>query len=312
MPGSPVASALFARPVKPPAARSSQPPPPTHLPCPLRSPLIVVSSGARQPAAAASSRSRIEIAIGASLLMRVMMAMMARRASMAANGSPAGLHWKLAPALAAGCTFVVKPAEQAPVSTLEFARLVEDGRLPARRVQRRHRSRRGGGRPARRAPRRGQGRVHRLDRHRGPRGMKGAAGHLARVSLELGGKSPNIVFGDADLDAAANGVIAGHLRRDGPDLHGRLAAAGSGATSTTRWSIGSRPRGHQIKLGDPQDPGTEMGPVAFARPSGQGASASRRRRQAPRARGWLPAAPRPLTPGLAERVFRRADPVQPT
>ena len=92
--------------------------------------------------------------------------------------------------------------------------------------------------------------------------MKGAADHLARVTLELGGKSPNIVFADADLDAAANGVIAGIFAATGQTciagsrlfveepVHDRLVERVSR-------------RAQAIKLGDPLVTETEMGPVAF-------------------------------------------------
>ena len=69
-----------------------------------------------------------------------------------------------------------------------------------------------------------------------------AAREFKRVSLELGGKSPNIVFADADLDDAVKGVISGHLRRQRADLHRRLAPAGQRAASTTSSSSGSSQR----------------------------------------------------------------------
>ena len=56
--------------------------------------------------------------------------------------------------------------------------------------------------------------------------MRGAAETLKRITLELGGKSPNIVFADADLDAAVRGATIGHLLRQGRGLRRRLAAAG--------------------------------------------------------------------------------------
>ena len=116
--------------------------------------------------------------------------------------------FKVAPALAAGCTCVIKPAEQTPVSTLALAALVEEAGFPPGVVN----VVVGDG------PTSGA----RLVRHPGVDrvsftgstavGMdvaRGAADHVARVSLELGGKSPNIVFADADLDAALNGAVAG-------------------------------------------------------------------------------------------------------
>ena len=59
----------------------------------------------------------------------------------------------------------------------------------------------------------------------GQRIYEAAARGLKRVTMELGGKSPNIVFDDAEIDNAVKGAISGHLRRDRPDVHRRLAAA---------------------------------------------------------------------------------------
>ncbi len=137
------------------------------------------------------------------------------------------MTWKAAPALAAGCTLVVKPSEHSPAATLEFAAKVaftgstNTGRAVA----------------------------------------KAAAENLNQVTLELGGKSPQVVFPDADLDAAANGVIAGVFAATGQtcmagsrlivhrDIHDALVAKVAQRAAT-------------IKLGDPNDPATEMGPVA--------------------------------------------------
>jgi (Z)-2-((N-methylformamido)methylene)-5-hydroxybutyrolactone dehydrogenase len=172
------------------------------------------------------------------------------------------MSWKLAPALAAGCTFVVKPAEQAPASTLEFARLIEEAGFPPgvfNVVT--------GFGPDCGAPLAAHPGVDKVaftgSTAVGSAVMTGAASHLAHVSLELGGKSPNIVFEDADLDAAANGVIAGIYAATGQtcmagsrllvhesvydELVGRVAA-----------------RAASVRLGDPLLAETEMGPVAFA------------------------------------------------
>jgi (Z)-2-((N-methylformamido)methylene)-5-hydroxybutyrolactone dehydrogenase len=170
------------------------------------------------------------------------------------------LTLKLAPALAAGCTFVAKPAEQTPVSTLELARLVEDAGFPAgvfNVVT--------GGAETGRA----------LVGHPGvakvaftgstPTGveiMKSAAEHLAAVTLELGGKSANIVFEDTDLDAATNGVVAGIFAATG-----QTCVAGS--RLLVHRSIHDEllerivERARSIRLGDPLKGSTEMGPVAF-------------------------------------------------
>jgi (Z)-2-((N-methylformamido)methylene)-5-hydroxybutyrolactone dehydrogenase len=92
--------------------------------------------------------------------------------------------------------------------------------------------------------------------------MKDAADHLAKVSLELGGKSPNIVFDDAELEAATNGVVAGIF-----------AATGQSCMAGSRLLVHRQvhdqlvdrlaQRAQAIKLGDPLAPETEMGPMAF-------------------------------------------------
>jgi len=168
--------------------------------------------------------------------------------------------FKLGPALAAGCTFVIKPAEQTSASTLEFARLFEEAGFPPGVVN----------------VVTGDGSVGELlvkqpgvdkiaftgSTETGMRIAKNAADHLARVSLELGGKSANIVFADADLHAATNGIVSGIF-----------AATGQTCLAGSRLLI-ERPvfdevvelvaaRAREIKLGDPADEATEMGPVAF-------------------------------------------------
>jgi (Z)-2-((N-methylformamido)methylene)-5-hydroxybutyrolactone dehydrogenase len=118
------------------------------------------------------------------------------------------LTWKLAPALAAGCTLVAKPAEQTPASTLEFAKLFEEAGFPSGVFN----VVTGFGVPTGQALVRHTG-VDKVaftgSTDTGKQVMKDAADHLAKVTLELGGKSPNIVFDDADLEAAANGVVSG-------------------------------------------------------------------------------------------------------
>ena len=109
---------------------------------------------------------------------------------------------KVAPALATGCTVVLKPAEQTPLTALELARAAADAGLPAGVLN----VLPGFGESA------GGALVNHPDVDKiaftgstavGRVIMKSAADTLKRVSLELGGKSPNIVFADADLDAAA-------------------------------------------------------------------------------------------------------------
>jgi len=83
--------------------------------------------------------------------------------------------------------------------------------------------------------------------------MKDAAEHLAKVSLELGGKSPNIVFEDADLDAAGNGVVAGIFAATGQTcMAGSRLLVDERAHDQLVSRLSARARA--IKLGDPLDP----------------------------------------------------------
>ena len=118
------------------------------------------------------------------------------------------LTFKLAPALAAGCTVVVKPAEQTPASTLEFAKLFEEVGFPPGVINVVTGFGEGADRPLARHP--GVDKVAFTGSMEFGIGvMKDAADHLTRVSLELGGKSPNIVFDDADLESTNNGAVSG-------------------------------------------------------------------------------------------------------
>jgi acyl-CoA reductase-like NAD-dependent aldehyde dehydrogenase len=171
------------------------------------------------------------------------------------------LTWKLAPALAAGCTFVAKPAEQTSASTLEFAKLFEEAGFPPGVFNVVTGYGPTTGSPLVRHP--GVDKVAFTgSTETGKRVMKDAAEHLAKVTLELGGKSPNIVFEDADLEAAANGVVSGIFAATGQtcmagsrlvvheDVHDELVGA-------------LAEKAKSIKLGNPLEMESEMGPVAF-------------------------------------------------
>ncbi|MBC3191783.1 aldehyde dehydrogenase [Pseudonocardia sp. C8] len=168
---------------------------------------------------------------------------------------------KLAPALAAGCTFVVKPSEHTPVSTLEFARLVDEAGIPPGVVN----VVTGDGVTGRAlAAHPGVDKVAFTGSStNGVNVMKSAAEHVARVTLELGGKSPNVVFADADLAAAANGVIAGVFAATGQSCN-------SGSRLLVERSVHDElvarvaERARTIRMGDPRADSTEMGPIAFA------------------------------------------------
>ncbi len=170
------------------------------------------------------------------------------------------LSFKLAPALAAGCTFVVKPSEQTSASTLEFARLFAEAGFPPGVFNVVTGFGSGTGGPLVRHP--GVDKVAFTgSTATGIRVMKDAADHLARVSLELGGKSPNIVFADAD-EGVVNGVVAGIFAAGGQTC---IAGSRLFVQAQLHDEIVSQlaERARTIKLGDPLQLETEMGPVAF-------------------------------------------------
>ena len=122
---------------------------------------------------------------------------------------------KIAPALAAGCAVVIKPAPETPLSTLELAaargRGGPAGGLPERRHRRRRDRRRAG-----RASRHRQAQLHRVDGDRPC--SRALAGRTAPPgALELGGKSPNIVFADVDLEASLDSILMGALANSGQE-----------------------------------------------------------------------------------------------
>src|ERR1700752_2118506 len=116
--------------------------------------------------------------------------------------------WKLAPALAAGCTVVVKPSEHSPGAPLELGRLIAEAGFPPGVVNVVTSSAREVG-----AALAGHADVDKVaftgSTATGRAVARAAAENLNRVTLELGGKSPQVIFPDADLAAAANGVVAG-------------------------------------------------------------------------------------------------------
>ena len=114
--------------------------------------------------------------------------------------------WKIAPALAAGCTVVHKPAEWSPVTADLLAKSGETGRPARRRAQHRPRHRRGSRQGADRASRHQGDRLCRREFDR-LRDHGAGRAHLKRVHFELGGKNPVIVFADADLDRALDAVV---------------------------------------------------------------------------------------------------------
>lgn len=170
------------------------------------------------------------------------------------------MAFKVAPALAAGCTLVVKPSEFTPVSALAFAARVEEAGFPPGVFN----VVAGASRDV------GQS----LVAHKGVNKVvftgstatgiaiaQSAATNLTGVTLELGGKSPQIIFDDADLDAAINGIVAGVFAASG-----QACIAGSRVfvqrTKYEQVVEALRDRARCIRLGNPADPQTEMGPIS--------------------------------------------------
>jgi len=167
--------------------------------------------------------------------------------------------WKLAPALAAGCTCVLKPAEQTPLTALEFANWLEEAGLPPGVVNVVN----GVGEVAGAA----------LVSHPGVDKIaftgsatvgkiivKSAADTLKRVTLELGGKSPNVFFADADWEAAVDGALFGVFINQG-----EVCSAGSRILVEKKiypkFVEAMTEKAKRIKLGAPLDRDTKMGPL---------------------------------------------------
>jgi len=166
--------------------------------------------------------------------------------------------WKLSPALAAGNTCVLKPAEQTPVTAMELAKLIQEAGFPDGVVNI--------------VPGYGETAGAALASHPGVDKIAftgstevgkliahAAANNLTKVSLELGGKAPNIIFADADLDQAVDGAMMGIFFNQG-----QVCCAGSRlfvAESVHDTFLDRfRARAQRLKVGDPLQPDTQMGP----------------------------------------------------
>ncbi|WNV74093.1 aldehyde dehydrogenase [Geodermatophilus sp. DSM 44513] len=170
------------------------------------------------------------------------------------------LTFKLAPLLAAGNTCVVKPSEHSPASTVAFAEVLSAAGLPDGVLNVVTGWDRATG--ERLAAHPGVDKVAFTgSTATGIRVAQAAAANVNRVTLELGGKSPQIVFPDADLDAAANGLVAGVFAATGQTcMAGSRLVVHADVHDALVEKVVARAR--TIRLGDPTDPETEMGPVA--------------------------------------------------
>ena len=167
--------------------------------------------------------------------------------------------WKLGPALACGCTVVLKPAEQTPLSALRLGELILEAGLPEGVLN----IVTGFGETA------GAALAAHADVDKvaftgstevGKLIVQAAAGNLKKVTLELGGKSPNVVFADADMETAIPGAANAIFFN-----HGQCCAAGSRLfvekESYDAVLEGVAEQAKKIKVGSGLDPQTEMGPL---------------------------------------------------
>jgi acyl-CoA reductase-like NAD-dependent aldehyde dehydrogenase len=170
--------------------------------------------------------------------------------------------WKMAPALAAGNTLVLKPAGLTPLTALEFERIVREAGIPEGVVN----VVVGPGSEV------GQRLVASPDVAKvaftgstavGKRIMEGAAGTIKRVTLELGGKSANVVFADADLEKAAAEAPAAVFGNAGQDCCARSRILVEKGVFDEFLSL-MQPVVEGFRVGDPLDEGTQMGPLISA------------------------------------------------
>jgi aldehyde dehydrogenase (NAD+) len=175
------------------------------------------------------------------------------------NGPLSATVWKIGPALATGCTVVLKPAEEAPLTPLRLAELCQEAGVPPGVVNV--------------VPGYGETAGAALSRHpdvdkvaftgshlTGQKIVEASAGNLKRVSLELGGKSPDVVFADADLDAAVPGAGMAVFANSG-----QICSAGTRLfverkiydEFTARVAAYSK----TLRVGNSSDPATQVGPL---------------------------------------------------
>jgi aldehyde dehydrogenase (NAD+) len=175
------------------------------------------------------------------------------------NGPHGATIWKLGPALAAGCTVILKPAEEAPLSPLLIGELLLEAGLPPGVVNV--------------VPGYGETAGAALVEHNdvdkvaftgssvtGQAIVRASAGNLKRVSLELGGKSPDVVFSDADLDEAVPGAALAVFSNSG-----QICSAGTRLfveRSVYDEFVGRVAEfGKGLRVGNGLDPDTDLGPL---------------------------------------------------
>lgn len=175
------------------------------------------------------------------------------------NGPLTATIWKIGPVLASGCTVVLKPAEEAPLTSLRLAELCQEAGIPPGVVNV--------------VPGFGETAGAALARHpdvdkvaftgshlTGQKIVEASAGNLKRVSLELGGKSPDVVFADADLDAAVPGAGMAVFANSG-----QICSAGTRLFVERKiydeFTARVAAFGKSLHVGDSRDPKTQVGPL---------------------------------------------------
>ncbi|HEY5127755.1 MAG TPA: aldehyde dehydrogenase family protein [Bradyrhizobium sp.] len=175
------------------------------------------------------------------------------------NGPLAASVWKIGPAIATGCTVILKPAEEAPLTSLRLGELAMEAGIPPGVINVVPGFGETAGAALASHP--GVDKVAFTGSHTtGQSIVRASAGNLKRVSLELGGKSPDIVFADADLDAAVPGAAMAVFANSG-----QICSAG------TRLFVEHQVYdefvgrvaefGKKLQVGNGLDPNTQIGPL---------------------------------------------------
>jgi len=175
------------------------------------------------------------------------------------NGPLTAAIWKVGPALATGCTIVLKPAEEAPLTALRFAELALEAGVPEGVINV--------------VPGYGETAGAALAAHMdvdkvaftgshltGQKIIQASAGNLKRVSLELGGKSPDIVFADADMESTVSGAAMAVFSNSG-----QICSAGTRLfveRKVYEEFVGRVAEfGKKLKVGNGVDPEVQIGPL---------------------------------------------------
>ncbi len=169
--------------------------------------------------------------------------------------------WKLAPALAAGCTAILKPAEQSPLSALLLAEILDEAGVPHGAVNIVT------GDAVAGAALVADPRIDKIaftgSTDAGKSIVKSAADTMKRTTMELGGKNPNVVFADADFEAAVDGALFGAFANQG-----EVCSAGSRLLVQKpiykKICAALAEKVKRVKVGDPLSRKTKMGPLVTA------------------------------------------------